>query len=87
MLLITHRRANGRRLAFLIGERIYDLPHVHPGLPETEEAFMAEWERYKPLAQVMHTALQANGIKRELEHIEIGAAEDVQAVVLPKSKN
>ncbi|MES2329266.1 MAG: hypothetical protein V4539_06650 [Bacteroidota bacterium] len=83
MLLITHKKGNGRCLAFLISERIYDCRDIHPGLPETEEAFLAEWEKYKSLAQLMHNALQTNSIKRELEHIEIGAAEDVQAVVLP----
>jgi hypothetical protein len=81
MLLITHKKGNGHCLAFLVGERIYDCQQVHPGLPETGEAFVAEWERYHPLALRMYNALQTNTIKRELEHIEIGVAEDVQALV------
>ncbi len=83
MLLITHRKGNGRCLGFLIGERIYDCHKIHPGLPETGEAFVAEWERHKPLAMLMYNALQRNALKVELEHVEIGAAKDVQALVWP----
>ncbi len=83
MLLITHKKGNGHILAFVIGERIYDCYHVHPGLPETGEAFIAEWERHKPLALLMYNALQTGSIKRELDHIEIGIAENVQALVWP----
>lgn len=83
MLLITHRRGNGRCLAFLIADRIYDCHNVHPGLPETGEAFLANWEKYKSLALLMHNALQTNTIKVPLEYIEIGAAEDAHALVWP----
>lgn len=41
MLLITYKKGNGRCLAFLIVDRLYDCHQVHPALPETEEAFVA----------------------------------------------
>lgn len=83
MLLITHQKGNGRCLAFLIADRIYDCHQVHPGLPETGEAFIADWERYKPLALLMHNALQTHSVKAQLAYIEIGVAEGVQALVWP----
>ncbi len=83
MLLITHKQGNGKRLAFLIGNKIYDCHHVHPALPETGEAFVAQWEKYKSLALLMHNAIQTNTIKVPLKHVEIGSAEDVQALQWP----
>lgn len=79
MLLVTYKKGNGRCLAFLIADRLYDCHQVHPALPETGEAFVANWEKYKSLALLMDNELQTNSIKVALEYIEIGAAEDLEA--------
>lgn len=83
MLLITHTKGNGRRLSFLVGERVYDCHDVHPALPETGEELIARWEKLKPLALLMHSALVNHAIKVPLEFIEIGEAVDVEALVWP----
>jgi hypothetical protein len=83
MLLITHTIANGTRLAFLIADRVYNCHDVHRGLPETGEEFVAHWEKYKPLALLMHNGLETGTVKHDLPYIEIGEAIDVKALVWP----
>lgn len=83
MLLITQKKGNGKVLAFLIGERVYNCHDVHPALPETDEAFVAEWEKHKPLAQLMFNGLQTRTIRHDPKFIEIGEAVDVEALVWP----
>lgn len=84
MVLITYKGDNGYNLAFLIGDRIYDCHRVHPSLPKTGEDFVAQWQRLRPLALLMHNALQINKIKTPVEYIQINEAEEVRALILPE---
>ncbi len=80
-MLVTHQRNSGTVLAFLIRGKLYDCHTIHPGLPETAEAFIAQWENYQPLAVVMHLALCNGRVLRDLNLVDEKDAIDMKAVV------
>lgn len=83
MLLVTYQHGNGSRLAFLIGDKLYDCNKADQRLPETGEEFVASCERLKAIALQADNTLQTTNLRDQLDFIEIGEAKDVTALVWP----